>query len=683
MRRSARFAALPLLLLAGCGNAPPLSHAIEDRHDALLEPGQALYWRSEYDSARAVWSAALDIARADGDSLGVAKLLTWLGLAAYRSRDFANARALGEAALELKLTLGDERELARSYNALGMLALDEARLLDGIHFFERARAAATAAGDDRAAGAAAGNLGLIQANLGDLEQAEASLRLMRDAARAAADPRLEANALTNLAMVAVWAGDPQAALLPLDSARAIYRAIDYPPGEQYALGQLATAYSAMGEYQQALTTLDTALILSRRHQLHDHEADNLRLLGGLLADLGDARRALRHLAEAADLARSLGMDAELGSVLRRAAVVNLSLGATQQALTDAHAALAAHRLSGDVFDEIDDLIVLADIQRVAGAGAAASASLRSARALAGRLGARRPVADVALAEARHHEHAGRSRDVLRSVARAETVMLAADFGARTEAGSLAARAYVALGLPDSAAVRGLAAVHALERVRTGLASTELRGTFAAASSNVYGGVVMTLLQLGRTAEAFAVADAARSRELLQQLTSARATAEPAAAAGTAGFAAAELLLRRIDALLDQLREMDLAPAGQRSDVESTTGDIMQRVTRLRDEYESLQVRSAGADPRSARILGVTRTEEAGVLAVLGADEVLLHYTMMDDRLVVFAARAGGLATVQVPVSGTDVASRVRLLRELWGTPDAPLQRGVGAGPGVC
>jgi CHAT domain-containing protein len=196
--------------------------------------------------------------------------------------------------------------------------------------------------------------------------------------------------------------------------------------------------------------------------------------------------------------------------------------------------------------------------------------------------------------------------------------------------------------------------------------------------------VLTLLQLGRTAEAFAVADAARSRELLQQLTSARATAEPAAAAaaGTAEFAAAELLLRRIDALLDQLREMDLTPAGQRSGVESTTGDIMQRVARLRDEYESLQIRSAGADPRSSRMLGVTRTEEAGVLAVIGTNEVLLHYTMMEDRLVVFAARAGGLTTVQVTVSGADVASRVRLLRELWGTPNAALQRGLPAARGL-
>jgi CHAT domain-containing protein len=684
--RLLRFRALVLPVLFGaCGNAPPSTLA-SATGAAAADPGQELYFRGQVDSARTVWNAALEQARADGDSSAVARLLTFLGLAAYRTGDFEEARALGEAALTIKLTLNDDRELARSYNALGLLAMAEDRLMDGMRLFDRARASAEAAGDDRAAGTAAGNLGLIQAYLGDLDRASASLNLMLAAARAAADPRLEADALTNLAMVAIWSGDPQAALAPLTTAQQLYRDLDYEVRQQYALGQLATALAAMGDYQQALATLDSALVLARRHGLRDQEAENLQLLGGLLDELGDSRRALRHFEEAAAIAEELDMQTERGIVLRRAAAVNLRLGATAQALADAQTALAVHRQSGDVFEEIDDLLVIATAHRRAGDAARAAAALRSARVLAEQIGARSALAAVALAEARHYADSGEPREVLRAVSRARDAAVPADFTVGMESHSLAARAYTALGNADSAVVNGVAAVQALERVRAGLASTELRGSFASAAADVYGDAVLGLLRVGRTAEAFAVADGARSRELLQQLTSARATAAAAAQAPapvTGQLTQSELLLRRIDALLEQLRTLEGTPSQERgAGAASTSDEILQRVALLRDEYESLTLRTAGHRSRDTRMLGVARVDEAEVRASLQDGEVLLHYTLTKDRLIVFAARRERIETFHVEVAAADIASRVRLLRELWAAPDVSVSRGMAAARGL-
>jgi CHAT domain-containing protein/tetratricopeptide (TPR) repeat protein len=678
MRGARLLALVPLLAAAaGCANAPAPEGLAEGR-DPRLEPGLELYWRSEYDSASASWQAALERARAGGDSVGVAHLLTWLGLAAYRTGDFDAARNLGEAALALKLAVPGATDVARSWNALGLLAMAEDRLVDAGDLLERARAAAEEAGDHRTAGAAAGNLGLIHAYLGDLEKARVLLGRMRAAGAAARDRRLEANALTNLAMVAVWAGEPQAALASLDTARAFYREQEYPAGELHALGQLATALAAMGEYQPALAALDSALALARRHRMRDQEAELLRLLGTRLAELGDGRRALRHLDDAAALARELGLGGELGSTLHAAAQVHLSLRAPHRALGDAVAALAAHREADQPFDELDDLLLLARIHQEAGDIAAAEAALRDAHGVAGRLGGRSAGAAVRLGEARHAERTGDPRRAVAAARLARDGSVDGDFRTGMEAHALAARAWRALGESDSAAVEGRAAVAALERVRTGLGSIELRGSFAAASADVYGDVVMILLGLGETAEAFALADAARSRELLQRLSAdrGRAAADARVERPGAELGAAELLLRRIDALLAQLRLMESLPQEERgAGAAATAADIMVRISGLRDEFESMQLRTVQAGGRRARMFGAVRADDAALRAALAPGEALLHYTVRPDRVFVFVARSDRLEMLQVTTPATDLASRVRLLRELWGTAGASHERG--------
>ena len=675
--------------LAGCGEgAPPSELAPVSDADTLLASGQAHYWQGAYDSAQVIWGASLERAQADGDSVSSALLMTWLGLAAMRSGDYALARSQGEAGLELQLALGLEEEITRSYNALGLLALAEDRLLDAVGLFELTLSAARVVDDEMAAGAAAGNLGLIHAYLGDLMRATDLLREMQEAGVNLGEGRLEANALTNLAMVSIWAGDPSGALPHLEEARRIYREIDYPLGEQYALGQLASALAEIGHYQDALAALDSALVLAARHEMPDMAAETHGLLGALFADLGASRRALRHFEEAATLARELGMESELGNVLRRAAVARFTLGSEDQAMADAQAALATHRAAGQPFEELDGLLVLADLQQRMGQYDAAETTLRSARIVARQLGGRGSLTLVAVAEAQLAESVGEPHQVLAAAGAARAMSLEADFRSRTEIHGLASRAHAALGQFDSAAVEGLAAVRALERVRGRIASEELRSSLAASASEVYGDAVLILLHLERMDEAFQVADAARSRELLHRLTGV------ASLAGTGGtitdsvlasgeLGAAELLLRRIDALLSQLRVLEDVPPEERGDgAESTSAEILSRVERLRDEYESLTIRTAGTDPRSTGMMGAGTAHLPQVQEVLADDEALLHYTLTRDRLVIFVARADRFDTLQIPIAPEDLASRIRLLRELWSTPSSPTEWGLPAAHGL-
>lgn len=684
--------ALLCLAVAACGDAPEAEDAptvSEAEVDTLLAPGQEHYWQADYDSARIVWGAALERTQIDGgDSLDIANLMSWIGLAAWRDGDYVAAREMGEAGLAIRLDLGSLDGLARSYIALGLLAQDENRLHDARSLYGEARDAAVASGEEDIEGMALGNLGLVSAYLGDLDTAADMLREMQRVGRETDDERLEANALTNLAMVSVWAGDPGAAIAPLDTARVLYASLEYPLGEQYALGQLATARSAMGQYDQALAALDSALVLSRLHGMRDHEAENLGLLGGLYAEVGDDRRALRHLDEAAALASELGLGFELGNALRRSAVVRHGLGSTDRAFTDARGAAEAHGTSGYAFEEIDDLIVLAELHRASGNTAEAAAMLRSAGLLADRVDAPSARGAVALAEARHAELGGDFREVLEAAARVNDASLPADFRMRMQSHMLAARAYAGLARLDSAAIEGRAALSALERVRGGIASDELRGGFAAASARAYGDVVLILLQLDQAEEAFAVADAARSRELLERLAAARASADEQGriedpAVASQELAEAELLLRRIDALLAQLRDMETTPAVERGPgAAATSDDILEQIERLREEYEALTIRTARRHPRSAAMLGAVRTDAARVRAVVAEDEALVHYTLTADELVVFVVRHDRFESLRISVAAADVASRVRLLREIWSDREGDREAGLPVAHGL-
>jgi CHAT domain-containing protein/tetratricopeptide (TPR) repeat protein len=646
-----------MLFMIGC-NAPPSSDEVVQQEDTVLAPGQALYWGGEYDSAQATWRAALQRTRANGDSAGTARLLTWLGLAAMRTGAFEEARVHGEAALAMKLRDGSPRELARSYNALGLLAMTEERLRDAVDLYQNALASARAADDMEAQAAAAGNLGLVRAYLGDLGEAGALLRQMRSAAAGVGNQRLEGNALVNLGMVSIWAGDPQAALASLDSARILYRSAEHVAGEQNALGQIATAHAAMGDFEAAFATLDSALNLSRRHDLRDQEGENLRLLAGLFADAGDARRALLHYDQAAAIARELGLESELGLTLRRSALVRLDLGMLDAAQRDAEAALAAHHTADEPFAQLDDHIALASIRQRAGDGAAALRALDQADELARQLDTRLARVETALARARSAEHAADPRGVIRWTQEVAAFSIQSDFRARLEGSALAARAYAGLDMLDSAAVAGMDALAALERVRGSMPAGELRSSLTDASARLYGDVVLILLRLGRTEEAFAVADAARSRDLLRRLAAART------AAGDQ-LRDAEILLHRIDALLSQLRSMETLPPHERAaGTESTSTEIVRRIQLLRDEYESLAVRSAHATPRTAAMLGTSSVDVARIRAGLKPGEVLLHYLLAAEEVVIFAIRADGIQSVRVPMDPANLASRTRLLREL-------------------
>jgi CHAT domain-containing protein len=642
----------------------PDSSNISTPVDSLLLRGERAYLESSYDSARVLWRQALARSRGTPDSVAEGRALTWLGLVAWRQGDYVSARRLGEEALSLKRRWSLESDLFKSYNALGLLAWNEGRLPEAIKLFALASRAARTVGDLKGIASAWGNLGLVQTELGEFRKARRGFDSMRVAGRALGDSRVEGNALTNLGMLAIRVGDPGRAIELLEVARVRYRSIGYPAGEQNALGQLGTAYAALGRPHQALAALDSALDLSQRQGLRQDEASNLEAMAELYRDAGDPQRALHLYARAAPINLELGLAVEAGADLRSEGEIHGQLGALALAKVRADSALRVHRTVGARYEELIDLLLLAELETRAGEVHRVADRLSSAHALARNLNTRRARAEVVMVEARLADRRADAAGVLRVLRGTGSDLADAGYRMEQEALTLEARALAQLGRLDSAAAIGRKALAALERVRGNLHSGALRASYLNGRQDSYADLIWVLRQLGRPEQAFEVADAARGRALVEGLASS-ADAGESEGSSARSLRKADELLRRIDALTEQLRETE---AGKSDAADTTTASkgrfLRTRLGGARREYEELAVRLGELRSPGATLLGASWTRAAAVRARLGPDEALLEYQPTADSLLIFIARSRGLTVLAVPLTPGGLQSKVRLAREL-------------------
>ena len=628
----------------------------------LLAAGDSAYFRAEYDSALAIYDRASRDAGARNDSATIARALTDIGLVAWRQGRLADAESIGARALALKQRLKLQADLAKSFNALGLLAQVQGNLEAALVDFIAARNAAELVHDSSYVAKARGNLGLVYQDLGDFERARVEMMALRDAAAAGGEPRLEGNALNNLGMLETRIGDPEEAIAWLTKARVRYASVKSAVGEENALGQLSVAYTERGEPSRALAYLDSALAIATKYGLREPEADDLELMAEQYENAGDHRRALELLQRARALCDSLKMQTKLGHVAFAEAHVYEALGNRRLARVRAREAVDRLRKAEARMEELDAELFVADLAQLAGDTDAVAQAMREAKATADQLGLGRARIRLALGTARIADVARRPRDVLTvlDAEQRDTSLLTTE--ERADADALRARANFRLKQYAQAADAGRRAVASLERIRQNLTTGSERSSFTADRVGTYADLVITLLALGQTDEAFRVADAARGRGLVERLGA--ATRGLPSRGAIRDLAASDSLLRRIDALIGRLRSSDTAgsPHPNRAP-EPLEGSVLRELTEARHQYEALVDRVARSDPNSA-IIGAGRVDVAAIRQSLGADEALIEFLSSADRLVIFVVTRERVRWLNLPVASTELAERVHLAREL-------------------
>jgi len=174
------------------------------------------------------------------------------------------------------------------------------------------------------------------------------------------------------------------------------------------------------------------------------------------------------------------------------------------------------------------------------------------------------------------------------------------------------------------------AIAALERQSAKIKIEEYRSGFIDDKSEIYEEAVLLLLQMNRPAEAFAVAERAKSRSFADQLANANVDLQSGADN--------DLLIHR-DRLLDRLSlaQGKINALQQKSGGEESArlaiAALNDTLANLQKEYSSLLVALKAANPELADLVSVEPLPLAEVQAILADSVALVEYFFAKDRLV--------------------------------------------------
>jgi CHAT domain-containing protein len=326
---------------------------------------------------------------------------------------------------------------------------------------------------------------------------------------------------------------------------------------------------------------------------------------------------------------------------RTAALTRLLAGDAQRMAGDSVesrrtllAALDSLTALGDTVGQVAALVGLATLAEARGAPLEAESLYRHGL---GRLGGR-PVPDL-----RWRLHAGLGR-------------------------SLRAR-----GALPAAADELRAAVGAVESVASGLRLEERRAGFLADKWQVYAALALVEQARGRAAEAFAVSERMRGRQMLALLARGRV------ASRSGGSDREQDLRRRIAELTEEI-------AGGRSMAEDRREPATPRrplavareaLDATQKAYAALLADMRESDPAYAAMVRAEPVDWRAAAGRLGRDAVLLEYLLTDSASSVLVVTADTVAALDLNVDRRQLAGLVDFVRDAMDRPDtvvAPLWR---------
>jgi CHAT domain-containing protein len=686
--------------------SPAARQAMSDA-DSLWRAGRVAVGQQGVPAAMRLWREALDRASAAPDSVGRARALFTLGAGFYMAGDLDSATVYLQDASQLAAFIGDHRTLGNAVGTLASVSKDRGELTRATELYERASAIRSRSGDSRGMAADQNNLGLVARALGDLAGARTAFERALEHNRAGGRDRPAAVNLTNLGDIASIQGEYAAAQAYYDEALAINRSAGDLAETGYVLHALGLLATRRGDYPQALAALGEAIAI--------HEAAGATLqavlvradLAAVQAAVGDLEGARATLGRAeadaapagappevrarlalarADLAVQLGSLAQAYSEYARAdelfrqaaddlaraeaqqgralllqmredhagALRLLELAArAQESAGDPRAAAATQLLAGYVHREVGDTAAAHQAFTAAREtfvrlddAAGEAASLAALGELADRRGA--PMA----AESWFREGLDRLGD--RRVPDTRWRLHAGLAGAQRSRGAL-----------EPAAEELRAAITVIEEVAATLRSDERRTGFLSDKWEVYASLARIEQARGRAAEAFAVSERMRARQMLAMLERGRVAARRESSERE------QDLRRRIGELTREIEATWTDPAMRRDPTlaEGSVDAAREALAAAQKEYADLVFSLRESDPAFAQLVAATFVDWRDVAARLGPDQVLLQYLLADSAATVFIVSTDTVVALDLGVDRGTVANLVDFARHALARPE--------------
>ena len=452
---------------------------------------------------------------------------------------------------------------------------------------------------------------------GQFDSGLAEASRARDLAQAVRDLPLEADAYHMLGENASLTGRYRDALAADERVLLVRREAKARPADiATALSELGINYRHLGRYGEATAAYEEALAIDRKLGNPEGIARVLFNLSNVRAATGDEAGALAALTEARHYAAEIKNPRGLGFI--EDGLGELYATAGNRAAARAHFAAARDidGSSGNVYGLTGTLENLGRLAIAEGQLVAAHAALDSALALADAKGYGRDRGMIRAALARLAAAEGRRAAAERWSAAA--LRLADSIGdPEVQLEALEARGRALETRRPGSPAPYLAAIDLLESVRGRLALGDLRMGVAELHLPAYEGAIRVLLERGEAGAAFAVAERARARLLLELMSE----GEGARSARSQADTVREALRERFEGLSD-------ARSGARAALEHAIDSLAAAATALEAEARRADP-AAGLRFPAARALGELRSGLVGpgraVLAYFWGDSAVFGW----------------------------------------------------------
>ena len=390
---------------------------------------------------------------------------------------------------------------------------------------------------------------------------------------------------------------------------------EWPLEKVMALNTSGLIWWTLGDHERALRELEDALSVARTLKIRrDEIATSLNNMGLVYREMGEFKRGLKALKEALAIDRGINSKWAIAYDLKNIALTYLEMGKPEKAATLFEEALDTASGIGNKINEAK--ILLGQGKALASAGRNAEANNAFQKAL----------------------------KLSRSMALPETEW-PAFYGI--------ARLRIKEGKKDEARALLIQAIAVIEGMRAEIKIDRLKDKFITNKLEVYETLVSLLVDMGKTREAFDIAERSRARNFIDLLGSQRLTLK--------GKVDQDLYDRQktIQSRIDEHKAL-LAQAGNKDEREAYQRDLK----RLEDQYIDLMSEIQAKDPELATLVSVNPLNLKQVQALLEPGVAFLVFYTLPDEILCWSITAHSVELFRTPLGRDTLGKKVLNYRRM-------------------
>lgn len=555
---------------------------------------------------------------------------------------------LAESALRVWQTQSDPQWEAVTLHLLGMLNYELGDAATAMGYFNRALPIKQRLG---LRDSVFSTLTFICTSLGDLGNNHEALSCQKQAlqlSRELGDEESNLLLLADIGLSHMLLGEKEPARQYFIQALADSRASGQAFPEGLALQNLGSLFRDFGEYQQSLEYYEQAVTIRRKLGDKRRLGVTLSNIGTLHVRLNDDEKAAPYFHEAHLLFQETGNQNDL--VTSFVNLARLEIGRTdyQKALDYLFQSLELSKKTQNPRSQYRALNAIADAQMLLNEFSKAEESLRIALPIGQELGdpqfqmlALQKLGQSALKQ----KHLAKSQSYFQQSLR--IAKETNDIPGETDALSGLAEIEAAENNLPEALKNSSRAIDLIESLRSKILKTDLRSSFFAGYQSPYQTHIEILMRLheqqpaaGYAAQALSVSERARARNLLDTLTETNSDLR-------AGLAP-ELLTeeQNLRFQVSQQERARLAALSNKAAVPQA--ELLDKVTQLLSDYETLKVKIRQTSPRYAALTQPQPLTAEQIQKLLDKETVLLEYALGEKRSVLWAVTTDSVTSFSLP-----------------------------------